>query len=582
MSFDVDIGHSSARGPREVNEDFGGAVRAAPPDEARGLVAVVADGVSSGGGGLEAAQTTVMGLLADYFATPETWEPTVVLDRLIAAQNAWLAGHNRRRDGGSGGAALTTLTALALHGQTWTLAHVGDSRAWLWREDGADQADAAAAQLTQDHAFEHPDLRSRLTRAIGLDDAVRVDYLQGELRIGDCFVLTTDGVHRALKPAQLGQLVRAQHAATAQDASAAIVQAALAAGTRDNATALVIRVTGLDARQLDDELAHGRRLPPPGLLKVGDVLDGYTVTAVVVDNGVHRIVQARDGASRSLVAMKTLHPSRAGDPEERAMLAHEAWLGQRVTASDSRGFVRVHERRADASALYTVFDWHPGRTIEQALRTGSGGARPPVAAVVAAAIECCRALGRLHRLGVIHRDIKPGNLHLGDDGQWRILDLGVALSGRESAAQRELHAGTPSYMNPEQWQGTLPDAGSDLFALGVTLYQWLTGRLPYGEIEPYQTARYRRDPVPASRIRPEVPIWLDHLLAKAVARDPAQRFETAEEMRLALERGAARPIAAPAATPLARRDPLALWQAGLVLSLLLNALLVVWLLFLPR
>ena len=136
------------------------------------------------------------------------------------------------------------------------------------------------------------------------------------------------------------------------------------------------------------------------------------------------------------------------------MLAHEAWLGQRV---GSGGFVRVHERAENASALYIVFDWHGGRTLEQMRKSGARGA---VAEVVSAAIEVTKALGRLHRHGVVHRDIKPGNLHLGDDGRWRILDLGVALSGREGAAQRELHAGTPSYINPEQWEGAEADTAN--------------------------------------------------------------------------------------------------------------------------
>ncbi|HSI58173.1 MAG TPA: bifunctional protein-serine/threonine kinase/phosphatase [Ideonella sp.] len=576
MSFEVDIGYSSHRGPREVNEDFGGAMQSKRSRDTRGLIAAIADGVSTGGQGLEAAQTSVMALLSDYFGAPDTWEPTVVLDRLIGAQNAWLADHNRRR---SSGAALTTLTALALHGQSFTLAHVGDTRAWRIRKRPA-SAEAGATlegqQLTQDHAFDHPDQRSRLTRAVGLDDSVRVDYAQGELRIGDCFVLTSDGVHGVLKPAALAELASL---GSAQQASETLVEAAVSAGTRDNASALVLRIVGLDTRQLQDELGDAKRLAPPPRLKVGDTLDGYTVTALIADTGVHLLYQARDHASRALVALKTLHPSRASDPEERAMLAHEAWLGQRVSARNERGFVRVHERSEAASAFYSVFDWHGGRTLEQLLK---GAAPLPAPQLVAAAIAWATALGRLHRHGVVHRDIKPGNLHLGDDGQWRILDLGVALSGREGAAQRELHAGTPSFMNPEQWDGGLPDAGSDLYALGVTLYLALTGRLPHGEIEPYQTARYRNDPAAPSRRRPDVPIWLDHLVLKAIARDPRLRFETAEELLLALERGASRGVGALPVTPLLQRDPLVLWQVALAVSVLFNALLVYWLLFLPR
>ena len=139
---------------------FAGAAFAPPGDEARGLIAAIADGVSAGGRGLEAAQTTVMGLVADFFATPDTWESTVVLDRLIGAQNAWLADHNRRRQGPgqAGGAALTTLTALALQGQTWTLAHVGDTRAWRLRGERADAGGEAMEDaiqlLTTDHALD--------------------------------------------------------------------------------------------------------------------------------------------------------------------------------------------------------------------------------------------------------------------------------------------------------------------------------------------------------------------------------------------------------------------------------------------
>ncbi len=192
---------------------------------------------------------------------------------------------------------------------------------------------------------------------------------------------------------------------------------------------------------------------------------------------------------------------------------------------------------------------------------------------------------------MIHRDVKPANLHQGEDGVLRLLDLGVAITGREPEATRLLHAGTPSYINPEQWgfdthEGNSteepPDAQSDLFALGVTLYQLLTGgRLPYGDVLPYQAGRYYRDPVAPSRRNPEVPMWLDHVVQKAIARDKRLRFETAEEVLLALERGASRPLTAPPPTPLIQRDPTALWKIALAFSVLFNLLLIYWLLVLP-
>ena len=607
MAFEIDIGFASLAGRKDINEDFCAAMLPPQGQEDMGSIVAIADGVSTGGMGREAAQTTVTSLVRDYYGTPETWDTTVALDRIIAAQNAWLAGINRRRQPTTG---LTTLTALVLRGQSYTLAHVGDSRAYLLRG-------GKTTLLTHDHVVAHPDFKHQLLRSVGAEDYVVVDYMQGDLHVGDVFVLVTDGVHglvrsevfekrlndlvvfasspkadKTLKAPGANEKQDAHEAQGAQLVSQKLVDTALAEGSSDNVTAMVVRVLGLLDASLQDVNRIAQTLPIPPRLKVGEVIDGMTVTAPVADNGINVLYQVRDPASKVLYALKTLNPARAHDEQERAMLAHEAWRASRMQSGRAADhLVRLHENLPtgkERSAFYLLYDWHSGETLQQQLDRGHKFSVPQVLSAVS---QTTRALGRLHRQCVIHRDIKPANLHQSEDGVLRLLDLGVALSGREPEAMRKLHAGTPSYINPEQWgfnalsvEGPeeLPNEQSDLFALGVTLYQLLTAKLPYGDIVPYQVGRYYRDPVAPSRINPEVPIWLDHIVLKAVARDKRKRFETAEELLLALERGASRPLTAPQATPLIQRDPAAIWKIALVVSVLFNLLLVYWLVFLPR
>ncbi|RYF66476.1 MAG: serine/threonine protein kinase, partial [Comamonadaceae bacterium] len=319
-------------------------------------------------------------------------------------------------------------------------------------------------------------------------------------------------------------------------------------------------------------------------LKPGAAVDGLRIEALVADSGIHRVYRGMHEATGQRYALKTLHPQRARDREEWAALAHEAWVAHHLqTGPAAQHLVRLHAPLVpEPSAFYLLYEWIDGETLAQWLERRH---RPGVAQMLSVAQQAARVLGGLHRQGVVHRDVKPANLHQGGDGVLRLLDLGVALTGREPRAVRALHAGTPSYVNPEQWDDppAPADAGSDLFALGVTLYQLLcAGRLPYGEVIAYQRGRYWRDPVAPSRHNPQVPIWLDAIVLKAIARTPVQRFETAEELLLALERGAARPLSPPQSSPLAARDPAFGWKAALLASAVLNALLVYWILFLPR
>ena len=597
---DIDIGYTSLAGTKPINEDFAGAMLPGKGEQDMGVIMALADGVSMGGMGKEAAQTTVTSLVRDYFCTPSTWDTSVALDRIIAAQNAWLVALNKRRPE----LGFTTLTALVLRGQTYTLAHVGDTRCYLLR-------DGQLTQLTHDHIVNHTDFKHQLLRSVGSEDRLAVDYSQGEVMLGDCFILLSDGVYGFLSDARIKAIfkdIEQQTGTSWQSLSETLaenlVDAALKSGSNDNASALVAHVKGLSVATLEDATLAALNLPIPPLLKVGEKIDGFEVLATVADSGINVIYQVKELATGKLYALKTLHPSRTKDKEERTMLVHEAWLTQQLQTTRAADSL-VHLKPEDTaltprSQYFIVYDWHDGETLQQQLDRGTPF---EVAHALSAATQITKALSHLHRQNVIHRDIKPANLHQGADGVLRLLDLGVALSGKEPAAMRDLHAGTPSYINPEQWgvhyilnyknsskagnnnaddSKEAPDAQSDLFALGVTLYQLLTGKLPYGEVLPGQSGRYYRDPQAPSRHRPEIPKWLDNIVQKAIARDKNQRFETAEELLLALDRGASRPLNAPLATPLIQRDPTAVWKIGLGISVVFNLLLVYWLLFLPK
>ena len=221
------------------------------------------------------------------------------------------------------------------------------------------------------------------------------------------------------------------------------------------------------------------------------------------------------------------------------------------------------ERR---SCLYYVMSWHAGSTLQQKLDSGQHFSTADVGSI---GIRLAKGLGALHRLNIVHRDIKPANLHQGDDGKLRILDLGVATSAVPGGAQTTGNPGTPSFMAPELLSGDTANTQSDLYAAGVTLYHLLTRRYPYGEVEPFQRPRFG-DPVPPTRYRPNIPQWLENIVLKAVAHDPGIRFETAEEMLLALEIGERKPILPPPHTPLMGRDPLLVWKWIAVFSLLAN------------
>ncbi|MDE2600493.1 MAG: bifunctional protein-serine/threonine kinase/phosphatase [Rhodocyclaceae bacterium] len=534
MPLAVVLGYASLTGPRPRNEDYCGfATPEGAELENKGLLAAVADGVGGHAKGREASEFTVRGLLSDYYATPDTWAIPKALDMVLQALNRWLYAQAQKQRQNVGMA--TTLTAIVMRGSRYTYAHAGDSRLYRLR-------DGDLQKLTNDHVWDHPELDNVLARAIGLDASVAVDYGEGELRVGDVFMLCSDGVWNTLGDTRITDILGHHH--DPQAAATHLADIAESTGSQDNCTALVLRVLEVPSGQLRDSIARAHSLPLPPPLRVGDEIDGLVVDEILHESRITVLYRAHIAASGQPCVLKTLREN--SDPADIAALAHEEWLNRRVTDASFPQVIPWPQH----TCLYYLMSWHEGASLGAWLRQGR---RWSPAEVEELGIRLLKGVSALHRLDIIHRDIKPDNLHLGSDGRLRLLDLGVAASDGQDFNEIN-NPGTPSYMAPELYAGAGASVASDLYACGVTLYELLTRKYPYGEIEPFQKPRFG-DPVPPVRYRPDIPEWLEAVLLKAVARDITDRFETAEEFMLALERGAHRPLRVPRKTPLLKRDP---------------------------
>ena len=557
--LELRLGWSSETGRRIANEDYVGACLGTDLDRARqGAVVAIADGVSGAPGGRIAAELAVRSFIEFYLGGRDTIGIGRAAAAAAEAVNGWIHGQGRTDPQRAGMA--TTLTALILRGRHAHLVHIGDSRAWRLRN-------GRLTRLTEDHVQAGPERSHILRRAIGLEDVLRADYAVEPLVEHDRLVLTTDGVHGTLGSGEMARLLMEE--ASSERAAARLVAEAIAAGSQDNASALVLDVLTLPAADRTELTSLARDLPirePPDL---GARIDGYRIGELLSDGRYSRIHRATDERDGTVLVLKFPKPAVAEDAAYRAAFVREGWVAARLR-NPWLGEV-IEPAPGRQSCLYTVMPYYPGETLEQRLSR-----RPPVALAEGIAIgaRLAKAVGALHRAGVIHRDIKPENVILGPDSGVRLIDFGIArLPGLDTGIAAEL-PGTPNFLAPELFEGDLAgDERTDLYALGVTLYRMFSSAWPYGEVEAFQRPRFG-SPVPLTKHRPDLPAWLELLLARAVAVDPAERPGDAIELALDLEAGPARVMASPRQRPLYTRNPVLVWQAiaAILLLLLLSSL----------
>lgn len=555
----IRIGVVSETGLRDDNQDFAGASLGKPAQRAlRGTVAALADGVGGARGGRAAAESAVRGFIEGYYQAAETLGVERAAARALAAVNRWV--HAQAQNDPLLTGMSTTFSALLLRGRSAHVVHVGDTRIYRLRE-------ARLTRLTEDHTLSHPDLTHVLYRAVGIEAELRIDYAAHSLSAHDRYLLCSDGVHAVLDDRVLLKLLSVR-AAPELDAQR-IVDAALAAGSRDNTTAIIVDVLELPEAAADELAAVIESLPLRPLPDVGAMIDDYDVQSVLADGRYSRLYLAHDRREQRPVVLKFPHARVANDVASQQAFVREAWIAARVHSPWLGTMLECAPGRR--SALYSVMPHYEGETLEQRLRRRP---RIDLKEGIEIGIRLAKAAYALHRAEVIHRDIKPDNVLIESQQGLKLLDLGAArlLAWDQDGVQST--PGTPSYMAPELFNGARGDIASDVYALGVTLYRMFSGgQYPYGEVEPFSTPRFLRRAA-LGQHRPDLPAWLDRVLAKACAVNPRERYADAMELAFELENGLAQGSGSVSRKlPLIECNPVRFWQG--VSALLAIALLAV-------
>jgi serine/threonine protein phosphatase PrpC len=555
------VGFCSDKGPRRQNEDFAAAVIGAElPEPRQEVVAAIADGVGGAKGGRVAAETAVRGFLDGFWDLPETMEVRRAAARVVNALNTWIHDLGRRDPELAGMGC--TFTALVLRGRVAHVLHLGDTRAYRLRRD-------RLIRLTEDHSREGgPGRASLLTRALGAEAEARLDYAAQPVALHDRFLLCSDGVHGVLTDEAIAEAMRER--SSPGDTARALVASALDSGSSDNCTVLVLDVTALPTADSAEVGSAIMRLPLIPTPISGETVDGFVLKAVLSEGRYSRLFGALDEVEGGEAALKFPKPQVADVPARRAAFVREAWVGARVNSPWVVHVIELPPGRQ--TCLYTVMPLYQGELLETRLTR-----RPALGLEEGRqiAIGLARGVGALHRAGVIHRDIKPDNVMLEGGGSLKLLDLGVVrVPGLEDAAPTDI-PGTPAYMAPEMFDGEPGNEATDIYALGVTMFRAFSGEFPYGNLDATSPPRRER-PKDITALRPDLPAWLQAVLGRAIARDPAQRYRDVMEFALEMEAGPPR-APAPARRPLTllERAPVRFWQ-GVAALLGLALLLSLW------
>jgi serine/threonine protein phosphatase PrpC len=562
----ISVGQYSDKGRKETNQDFHGVLMPKEPLlSSKGVAIALADGISSSDVGHVASESAIKSFLTDYYCTSETWSVKTSAQRVIAATNSWLYAQTRRslnrydRDKGY----VTTLSALVVKATTAHIFHVGDSR--VYRVAGH-----ILEQLTDDHRVVASAEQTYLSRALGIDAQVEIDYRALSVQAGDVFVLETDGVYDHVEPQFVVRTI-AENSGDLDKAARLIVAAAYAHGSQDNLTIQIARIDAVPEGVGSAAFEQAFDLPLPPLLEARMMFDGYRIVRELHGSSRSHIYLAVDIASDDLVALKIPSIDLRSDEAYLKRFSMEEWVARRVNSAHVLQPRRQSRRR---NYLYVVTEYIDGQTLRQWM---ADNPKPDLEAVRGIIEQIASGLQAFHRMEIVHQDLRPDNVMIDKTGTVKIIDFGatkVAGVAETAPLAPPDILGTAQYTAPEYFLGEGGSSRADIFSLGVIAYQMITGALPYGaDVAKARTRSQQRKLKYRSALddHRDIPVWVDRALEKAVQADPYRRYGELSEFMFDL-RHPNKTFVDAAGPPLIERNPVLLWQA---VSFVLACLVVV-------
>ena len=508
-------------------------------------VAIVCDGVGSADEGAQAASRVTTYLMNNFKIRPKTWSIQKSILSFTKSINSILyqesmVNYERTE-------LVTTLTIVVIEGNRLYGANVGDSRVYLHR-------DKQLTQLSYDHAMEEEGYENVLTQAIGIDKEVEPYYFENIIQKNDRILLCSDGLYTLMSEDRLATGINLGATSLVKKASKLMED-----NLPDDTTAVVIEV--LKANEID--ILKQQKLQIPENLKVGQTIDGYTLTKSLIQND--RTWLCTKKTKEYVIKFA---PKEAIDDEIILdLFVKEAWNAKRLKASFFPKAVIPKNR----TARYYVMQVFDGEDLSSYLTHKQ--------ITIDDTVELAKTLLKMSqflvRYDLVHGDIKPNNIMISKDEdenlKFKIIDFGSITE----IFSTDTRAGTPSYLSPERFLNEAISETTEIYSIGVTLYFSLTGKYPYGEIEPFQNPIFKEAKKP-STYNKNIPDWLDSLILRSIAIDKEKRYKHYSEMMYELKSPENVKAYFSKNSTLIQRSPSQFYRAAFTILFIFNILLLFW------